>query len=225
MKKFFNKIRVLNIISLILNLTIAVIVIRSIIGFFIDDYSNTNMAVQGVECFKYFTILSNLLCAVMCLTVVPFNLKAIVSGKNEELKIISILKFLSVVAVTITFLVVVFFLGPTQGYEKMFAGSCLYLHLICPLMAMISYIVCENKNKLKFIETLYGLIPLILYGIVYFIMVVGVGENNGGWADFYGFATVIPWHISIIIMPCAGFIISLGVHYMQELFRNVLKNN
>ncbi|MCQ2409389.1 MAG: hypothetical protein MJ068_02445 [Clostridia bacterium] len=222
MKAFFNKVRVLNLVSLALNIVNVILVTYAIVGFFVYDFSGTNMPVAGVTCFRYFTNLSNILCAVMSAIVCVFNVKALVSGKNEEPKWASICKFLSTVGVSVTFLVVVFFLGPTQGYDLMFAGPCIYLHCICPLLAIISYAVCEFNNKLKFVETLYGIIPTVLYGIVYFIMVMILGQEKGGWEDFYGFATVIPWYASIFIMPIATYVIAIGLHFLQAGFRKLI---
>ncbi len=225
MKEFFTKTRILHLISLCFNLANIILVIYSIVGFFTLDYSDSNMPVAGVTCFRYFTNLSNMLCAIMCAIVIPFNIKTLISGKDEEPKWAAICKFLSTVAVSVTFLVVVFFLGPTQGYDLMFAGPCLYLHCICPLLAIISYAVCELQNKLKFVETLYGIIPTIAYGIVYFIMVMILGQEKGGWEDFYGFATVIPWYASIFLMPIATFVIAVALHYLQVGMRKLICKN
>ena len=61
-----------------------------------------------------------------------------------------------------------------------------------------------------------ALIPVLLYAAVYIIMVVVIGEENGGWNDFYGFATRVPlWVSALVILPSAG-----GVSLLLRLAHN-----
>ena len=80
----------------------------------------------------------------------------------------------------------------------------------------------EKIEDFKFKNTILGIISTILYGIVYFIMVVLVGEANGGWPDFYGFTFGgnIPLCIITVICMIAG---SYGICVLIWLFQN--KNN
>ena len=42
-------------------------------------------------------------------------------------------------------------------------------------------------NKVTFKKSLWALLPVALYAILYTTMVVFVGKDNGGWPDFYNF--------------------------------------
>jgi len=208
-----TKTRVLNSFSLILNILNFALVAYAITMFFNGTVQNTNMDVAGKYCFRFFTNLSNILCALVSLFVIPCNIIAIIKGEDKEAKWIHILKFLSTTAVTVTFLTVVLFLGPTQGYDIMFSGPCLYLHALCPIFAILSFVLFELKNDMKFIESLYGLIPTILYAILYLVMVL-ITEK---WPDFYGFKTVIPWYVSVIAMPLATFAFAAILFGLRKL--------
>ena len=56
-----------------------------------------------------------------------------------------------------------------------------------PVLAIISFVFFERRDKIKFNTTFLSVVPTILYAIVYTIMVVFVKPEYGGWPDFYGF--------------------------------------
>ena len=85
---------------------------------------------KGLKSLRFFTILSNLFCAVCALLLV------LSSAQWAWL-----LKYVGTVAVTVTLLTVLFFLGPNMGYKQMFSGKDLYLHLCGPLMAIVSFCI------------------------------------------------------------------------------------
>ena len=70
---------------------------------------------KGLKSLRFFTILSNLFCAVSALLLV------LSSSQWAWL-----LKYVGTVAVTVTLLTVMFFLGPNMGYKQMFSGKDLY---------------------------------------------------------------------------------------------------
>ncbi|MDO5434867.1 MAG: Pr6Pr family membrane protein [Clostridia bacterium] len=138
----------------------------------------------GTGCFRYFTTDSNVLAAIACAAVFICRLKG---GKLP--KPVLLLKFTGTVAVTVTLLTVVFFLGPTSylksgwpGYMRMFEGNTLVLHLIMPLLCLISLLTCE-RERISFRESLWALLPTAVYAVVYFIAVWILKA----WPDFYGF--------------------------------------
>jgi hypothetical protein len=70
----------------------------------------------GKKSLRFFTILSNLFCAVSAL------LWVLSSSYWAWL-----LKYVGTVAMTVTLLTVIFFLGPNMGYKPLFSGKDLYL--------------------------------------------------------------------------------------------------
>ena len=151
---------------------------------------------------RYFTVLSNLLCALAALTVAVCRL-----GGGEIPYVVGVFKYVGTAAVTVTLLTVVFFLGPTLGYKLMFTGPDLWLHLICPLLAVVSLLLWD-KPELPFGAAFLGTLPVALYGAVY-IRRVRFAPEQRRWPDFYGFNRGGKWLASLLIMLAATFLISV----------------
>lgn len=207
---------ILTIISLVVNAFNFIAVFLCMLLYFIDK-GDGNMAVSGVRTFKYFTNDSNILMALTSIGIIVCDILMLLKKREDIDQLALLLKQVGTVAATVTFLTVMFFLGPTQGYGIMLAGKNLYLHLICPVLAILSYVFTEytqNKKENMFVYSVYGIIPTFLYGIVYLIMVVVVED---GWEDFYGFNQGGLWYVSVFAMLAATYLISLGLTFLHKL--------
>ena len=182
-------------VSVVLNLLNALFVAGAV---YAHLRKNTFAAVM-----KYFTVLSNLFCAVASLAVAVARL----SGSVPQG--VLLLKYVGTSAVTVTLLTVLFFLGPAYGYQFLLSGPDLWLHLICPVLAIVSYLVWDQPSA-GFGVVFLGMLPVILYGLVYLNRVVLMpGEPR--WEDFYGFNKNGKWYISVMAMLAAAFLISLAL--------------
>ena len=198
-----------------------------------------NMAVNGARVFIYFTIDSNILGAVSGLPVLFCAVRGAAEAFRPESdkrtiipyrafrvfpRGIVLLHYAGTAAVSVTLLTVLFFLGPMLGYGPMFAGKNLYLHLICPVLCIISFCFLVREYKITMPETLVSVLPTFLYGIVYVRQVIFLGFENGGWHDFYGFNQWGTWHLSALIMLlgtwAAGLILRI-LHNHSQLSRGV----
>lgn len=102
-----------------------------------------------------------------------------------------------------------------------FTGSRFFLHGVCPLLSIIAlgFFISDHKITLK--ESFWSLAPVFVYACVYAVMVLVIGEENGGWADFYGFATRIsPWISCTVLFPVT-YAIAAGL----RLWHNKLYDN
>ena len=178
------------ILSIIINTVIfiatAIILLHN---FWKDGKWNTK---RGLKAFRYFTILSNAFCAVSALGMVIAQAGGTVSQG------VLLLKYLGTVSVTVTLLTVLFFLGPTQGFKIMLSGSNLYLHLIGPVLAILSYGFLEKK-PITIGTAMIGLLPMIVYGVVYLYKVIIAAEDKR-WEDFYGFNRGGKWPVAFAMM-------------------------
>ena len=157
---------------------------------------------KGKKSLRFFTILSNLFCAISALLLV-FS-----SSYWAWL-----LKYIGTVAVTVTLLTVMFFLGPNMGFKQMFSGKDLYLHLCGPLMAIVSFCFLERRYNLSFPLSLLGILPVIIYGFVYLFEVV-ILKN---WEDFYGYNKDGKWKLSMVAMFAGGFAVCMLIRILYTI--------
>lgn len=210
-----NKRKACLISSTVMNLLNFAFVLACVISFFIRT-GDGNMQVKGAVAFRYFTIDSNVFSAIASLLLAIFEILILCKKKENTPVAISLLKFMGTIAVAVTFFTVLLFLGPTQGYQGMYDGTNAFLHLICPLLVMFSYLFTEfglDEKYNTFIEPLFGLGPVLVYGIVYMVLVVGTKT----WEDFYGFNRGDMWYVSFIAMFCATYLLGLGHRALHNL--------
>ena len=147
---------------------------------------------RGLKAFRYFTVLSNAFCALAALVM------AVAQIANRVTMPVVLLKYMGTVSVSVTLLTVLLFLGPTQGYGEMLRGRNLYMHLVGPLLAIVSYCLWE-KRPMSFGMALTGLIPVLVYGLVYLNQVILAPEARR-WEDFYGFNRGGHWPAALAMM-------------------------
>lgn len=175
-------------ISLILNIAIVILTIFAsfimFTGIKITNGAEPILETTKLGMFKFFTVDSNLFMGLVALLFVI---------KNKSLtKNMYRLKLMSTTSVTLTLLVVLAYLAPISqgGLKSMLQNSNLFFHLIIPVLSIINFTIFEKTNKLKIKDTLYGLIPTIIYAILYVINLIIHIENNkiSPIYDWYWFA-------------------------------------
>ncbi len=143
-------------ISVCLNV---LLIVLEIIGLFLSIKS------LGTNVFIYYTQLSNLFLLVTAILYL-FN-------NYIKSRIIDIMKFGSTLSVLITFLVVIFVLGPTTnlGYKwLLFEGANLLYHVTCPILAVITFLFFDNIkiNGLK--DVLGAFAFTFIYSMVFILL-------------------------------------------------------
>lgn len=180
--------------SLILNALIAALVSGCIV-------SGLRKSEPKRKLFYFFTTLSNVLCACAALAVLiarafgglPFG--------------VLLFKYAGTAAVSVTMLTVLFFLGPvTHEWKMLFSREQLLLHLICPLLAIVSFLGFE-KTAMPAWTIAVGTAPVVLYAILYWYKVIRAPEPRR-WEDFYGFNAGGKWPLSIGAMLAAAALIA-----------------
>ncbi|MBQ4446825.1 MAG: Pr6Pr family membrane protein [Clostridia bacterium] len=202
-----------NILSALCNAVSAALVAVAMLEFYSAKGGRANMQVKKARCFEYFTVDSNLLAAAACIIMLVFNIIGFFTGEAIP-EWAAILKFVGAAAVGVTFFVVMLLLAPYAGYAHMLEGGSLHLHLIVPVLCMASCILFDGGGRLPLFAVWLALIPVVIYGCVYFRMVVIKGPEKGGWEDFYGFNKGGRWYLSVVMMAvmtlAIAFLIRLG---------------
>lgn len=203
-------------VDLVLNLLIVLTTAGAVLSYFIGGPDV--LGSQGIMCFRYFTTDSNILAAIASLLYLSFRL----SGRPVPAWV-TVLKFTGTVAVSITFLVVVFFLAPMgavngNGFQTVvmfFSGAVFVLHFTTPVLSFISAVLLENEPALSRRQAAWGVVPTVVYAAVYLYMVVFAER----WTDWYGFTfgghyEVIPAVIAVMLA------FSLGLSFSERRIRN-----
>ena len=176
--------------TVLCSLVILLTTLYALLHFFTSG-GQGNMTVTGAQCFRYFTVDSNLLMAAVSVPVLCCALR----GRPFS-PVLRVLRYLSASAVTLTMMTVLAFLGPIMGYRAMFAGPNLYMHLTTPLLAVFLQIFTDNRTRMAKGTVLFSLIPTAIYGAVYILQVL----IRRVWPDFYSFASGGLWYVSLIAM-------------------------
>ena len=127
------------------------IVILGIVGL-IELYSNTkNIPIE------YYTFESNILALATSILYLIFH------KKNYEW--LKDLKYISTCCLTVTFLVVIFILAPMDHFNYkfyLFSGAMLYQHTLCPIFAILTYLLFEKRSKKTYLCLAYTIIYTII---------------------------------------------------------------
>ena len=141
----------------------------------------------NITVFKYFTFQSNIFMGAVALVYAIYQLLIILNKRDKLPHVLLVFNHVGVTAVGLTFLIVIFFLAPGYGFDKMYNNANLFFHALVPMVAMLNYMFLEKECSFKFLNTLFSIIPSLLYGIVYFIVVVSLNAYGDINIDFYMF--------------------------------------
>jgi hypothetical protein len=169
---------------IVLDVAIVVFVIFALI-LMMTAHTDDSLSARGWGALKYYTVQSNLLCALSSLVMLVFSL----IKKNSVIPDwLFIFQLVGTTVVTVTFLVVIGFLGPVYGYGFMYLRANLWFHLIVPLLGMVKMLLITPRRAYPFSVTLWGILPTFLYGAVYSVInAVGWKGHSDPTTDIYGF--------------------------------------
>ena len=171
---------------------------------------------MGIETFCMFTVNSNIFMGIAMFLTLPYTVDGLRNGYFRLPDWLVYLLFVASTALSLTFLVSLFILAPFKGFVLIFTGSRFFLHGLCPILAIAVFCFVLKDTHLRFAATFLSLIPVFIYACIYYMMVAVVGEERGGWNDFYGFLTRIPPWISM----SAFLPVTFGIATVLRIFHN-----
>lgn len=165
---------------------------------------------MGLRTFCMFTVNSNILMGASMALVFPYSLDGLRKHNFHLPRWVVDMVYAGVTAVALTFLISLCVLAPVKGFVLIFTGSRFFLHGLCPILAVVAFCFFISEQRIRFKDTLFALVPVFIYAVLYYVMVVVLGEDKGGWNDFYGFATRLPvWIPMVSIMPLTFLIATI----------------
>ena len=192
--------------SFVLNAVIFAVTAIIVIRFFFRD-GQWDVR-RGCYAMRFFTTQSNILCAVAALLMCLF----------PQARMAWLVKYIGTAAVTVTMLTVFLFLAPSigkGGLGQLLKGSDLFMHLITPLLALISFLFLERRG-MSFAVSLLGMLPVLLYGPLYLYR-IRFAPKERAWEDFYGFNKGGKWPVSLVMMGMGTFLICMALMVLQNL--------
>ncbi len=177
---------------------------------------DVNFDHMGIRTFCMFTVLSNILVAIGMSLVVPYTIDGLRKHYFHLPNWLIAFLLAGATAVMLTFLVSLFVLSPFKGFILIFSGSRFFLHGVCPILSIIAFSFFISDHYVSYPECLLSLIPVFIYAGVYYILAILIGEENGGWNDFYGFATYVPvWIPAVLLLP-----VTFGIACLLRFLHN-----
>lgn len=211
----FKKIKA--IIAPILDGVIGIMAI--VAGIMMFNLGGKGLATSGISFLRYFTVQSNLLCGLAAFVTLPFDLLVLRKKKEANPKGIQTMFLVLSVGTTVTFLTVLFFLGPTMGYGLMYEGANLFMHMLIPLFAFVRVAFFEKEgNQIPFRCTFFGMVHLFGYGVFYILNVAihnGYGDTNYDWYGF-GKAGLAVGLLAFVIMVGAAYLVAWLTYLLQK---------
>ena len=159
---------------------------------------------KGLGYFRAFTMDSNILAGLVSLAIAVMIAINIYKKQEKMPYTLVLLQSIAATAVGLTFVVAATFLAPKQilageSYFVTFSGDMFFFHFLNPLLAIGAFILGDKDYLFGSKEILFGLIPPMIYSVVYACCVVYAKV----WEDFYGFTfggktyTIVP--VSLVI--------------------------
>ena len=127
---------------------------------------------NGSGLFRYYTEDSNLFALAACALCAFYQGRALKTGAAVP-RLACILKYIAACCLSVTFVVVVCILAPSiqaegqPGFRLMLlTDSMLYMHLLCPAAAFVSFVFLETQPLPVGRAVGYALIPTVIYAVV-----------------------------------------------------------
>ena len=162
-------------------------------------------AQRGRYAFRFFTEQSNVFCALSAL------LMLLCPSASWSWW----LKYIGTAAVTVTMLTVFLFLWPSVGSLKpLLEKSGFFLHLITPLLAVVSFSFFE-KRGMDLMTAMTGMLPVVTYGSLYLYKII-IAPPEKRWKDFYGFNKGGRWPVAFAGMLIGTFAVCMVLMVLQN---------
>ncbi|MBQ3987315.1 MAG: hypothetical protein II629_00985 [Ruminococcus sp.] len=204
-----DKAKTKTILSLICNCVIFFVTTGIFISYF---FVKTKLIQSGWQSLRFFTTDSNLLTAVAAALVVVCDIQKLRGKRTDIAKPFMLLKFMGVISLLLTFCTVMCLLVPVYGAAMQLTGTAFHMHVTAPVLSFVSFVFLEADRKISLAQSFLGLVPMALYGTVYFLQVL-VFEN---WMDFYAFNQGGRWYITVPVIFTATCLMCLLVRLLRN---------
>jgi len=167
-----------------------------------------SLSESGGKMFRYYTQDSNLLALIVCVICGAQGIRSLAHAAKPSVSV-QWLRYLSACCLTLTLLMagtLLVSVEPGRTFSSfMLEGKYLYLHTLCPLVAIMQLYLCGGKAYGE-MQALLAMVPTIVYGTISLIL-----NACGVYSGPYPFLRVLeqPGYATAV-----GCIAVLGVNYV-----------
>lgn len=169
----------------------------------------------GMSSLQTFTTLSNLFQGMASVLYAVSVGRSMILRRGSIPRAVQVIKYAAAVSVTLTFLTVLFYLGPSRHdmADALFYGHNRYFHFLVPILAATDQAIFDREGILRWADSLIAAVPTVIYGIFYWVNIavngVGYGPYSNDWYGFlkfgyglapaiYGTFILITWGIALL---------------------------
>ena len=168
-----------------------------------------------IDLFQYFTTNANIITAFGSSLIIPYAIDGFRKKRFYCPKWAVLFYYGGTVYTTLIMIFAVCVISIVNP-EMAFGGNNFYLHIICPIMILVSFLLIESYYSISVKDALRCIIPVFVYALIYIYKVIIVGAENGGWEDIYCFTIYAPAALSFAIMMAFTFLIALFVRALYN---------
>lgn len=177
---------------------------------------------RPIDLFQYFTIDANAVTAFASSMIIPYAIDGLRKKRFYCPKWVLLFYYSGVVCTTLIMLFAIFVISRIDVVNA-YGGYNFYLHLVCPIMILVSFFLIESYYKLTIKDAALTIIPIFIYAMVYIYEVVIIGEDNGGWQDIYYFTKYVSFIVSFIAMMFISMLVALMLKALYNKFNEIRK--
>ncbi len=161
-----------------------------------------------VSLFYYFTVLSAILSSAGAAFMIPYAVDGARKKRFTLSRWVALLQYSATTCEIITLLTVLLVILPVNGDDAV-TGINFWLHLITPLLTVILFLCVETSVLYTRRDTALIQVPYWAYLVVYWVMAILIGEEKGGWRDFYNVRMLRPLWILLPILLLLGYFVAI----------------
>lgn len=166
--------------------------------------------------FHYFTVNSGMLSSIGAAFMIPYAFEGIRKKRFVLPKLVTLFQLSGAICTSITMIFSILFIAPTQGAAYAFGGNNFWLHVVCPIGALVLLFTVEVDRTISVKDTLLCMTPFFLYSLIYLFFAIILGEENGGWRDFYMLGKYLPPSMTFPVFYIFSFSIAFAMRYIYN---------
>ena len=162
--------------------------------------------------FRYFTNISTITVGLIALPNAVLLILSAIKGKHIYSVVFSVIKFVGLSMIALTFFTVLFVIAPLTSFKSMYEKVRFLTHLVIPVLVMASYFFFEEKTMFEWKLSMIGVVPSLIYTAIYGINVVLLET----WPDIYRANNDGLWYLFGFVIIISNFAICLCLYFAKR---------